>query len=177
MTVRPRDSTRGSASSASVAATAPREVFPDFREWCAISQDTAEALRNTTDPVALAEFDFPELTAQSIRLRGSDRTWVPRARVARAVRAGIFARGRLEGQVFSSKSESPGIPYRNTIYVVLRTGIAQNPFWTSSYRTYISHTKLPSGEFRPEAISHAFATQAEADCFLAGARKQWPMEV
>eukprot|EP00435_Cladocopium_sp_Y103_P068978 s198_g32.t1 len=115
------------------------EVSLDFREWCAISEDTAEAFRNTIDPVALAEFDFPELIAQSTRLRGSDRIWVPRARVARAVRAGIFARGRLEGQAFSSQSESPGIPYRNTIYVVLKTGTAQGRLFPCRRKEAMAH--------------------------------------
>lgn len=176
VTVRHRDQSASASSGAPAASVgaAVRERSADFQEWFEASEDLIEAARAAHLPSELAALDLPGLASQRGRLRGSDSAWVPAARVARAFRAGTFARGRLEGQIFDTTSDSPACPYRNTIYIVLRAGATTDSFWTSSYSAYIQGVKLPNGSFHPESISHAFATQAEAECYLAGARRRWP---
>ena len=110
------------------------------------------------------------------RLRGTHPLWTPPIRVARAFRAGVIARRRLDGEILSHSSQA--IPYRNTYYVVLR-GRGNSPgFWTTNYATYIQQVENPiaRGELHPDTISQGLPTHAECCAYLCGARKEWPRE-
>lgn len=110
------------------------------------------------------------------RLRGTHPVWTPPLRVARAFRAGVIARRRLDGEHLNDSS--PGVPYRNCYYIVLRGIGNTSGFWTTDYRTYIRQVEDPiaRGQLHPDTISQALPTHAEACAYLAGARKGWPRE-
>eukprot|EP00438_Fugacium_kawagutii_P033184 Skav219798 [mRNA] locus=scaffold147:115277:117782:- [translate_table: standard] len=112
----------------------------------------------TTSPLALAALPI-DLDERLLRaLRSSHPEWSARARLARAYRAGLAAAIRLGGEL--SPVTSPAIPFRNSIYIVLRCEDYPNGFWTSSYRTYINAVGEGSG-LQPRSISHALASRAE----------------
>ena len=110
------------------------------------------------------------------RLRGTHPQWTPPIRVARAFRAGVIARRRLDGEYLNHSS--PGIPYRNSYYIVLRGRGNTSGFWTTNYGTYIQSVEDPNsrGALHPDTISHALPTHAECCAYLCGARKGWPRE-
>ncbi len=124
----------------------------------------------------LRELPLPFLGHLVLRLRGTHSLWTPPTRIARAFRAGVIARRRLDGEVLSHSS--PGLPYRNCYYIVLR-GRGNSPgFWTSNYATYIQNVENPvsRGELHPDTVSQALPTHAECCAYLCGARKAWPRE-
>ena len=67
---------------------------------------------------------------------------------------------------------------RNSIYIVLRDREHGAAFWTCSYAVYARAVFEPETgtRFASGTISHAFASQAEAEAYCAGARAQWPQE-
>ncbi len=124
----------------------------------------------------LGELPLPFLAPSVARLRGTHSTWNPRCRIARAFRAGVIARRRLDGQVLDHSS--PSIPYRNTYYVVLR-GIGNSAgWWTGNFGVYIAGVAEQNGRnsLHPDTISHGFPTHAESAAYLCGARRSWPQE-
>lgn len=128
-----------------------------------------------TSPAALASLPVPVLDSLVGQLRGSHELWAPRARLGRAFRAGVAAKFRLEGRD-CSVSASP-IPFKNSVYIVLRCPEYPQGFWTSSYQVYISKVGGRSGTLLSGSISHAFPSRAEATAFLAGASQSWPREL
>lgn len=120
--------------------------------------------------------ELGDLWRLASRLRGTDSLWTPRPRIGRAFKAGAVAALRLEGQV--TDLTVPGIPYKNSIYVILRAPNLPEGGWTPDYRKYVQavQTHVPGSrhDFHQDSVSHAFASQAEAEAFLAGAGKQWP---
>eukprot|EP00438_Fugacium_kawagutii_P034033 Skav222219 [mRNA] locus=scaffold552:275929:282761:+ [translate_table: standard] len=131
-----------------------------------LSPELQALVLETTSPLALAALPI-DLDERLLRaLRSSHPDWSARARLARAYRAGLAAAIRLGGEL--SPVTSPAIPFRNSIYIVLRCEDYPNGFWTSSYRTYINAVGEGSG-LQPRSISHAFASRAELSAFLAGA--------
>lgn len=104
------------------------------------------------------------------RLRGSQGSWTPSARIARAFAAGLAAKKRLEGIVHPHAA--PGTPCRNSIYIALRAPFRPEGFWTPNYPTYIR--LVEPRDFDSGSVSHAFATRAEADAYLLGAARAWP---
>lgn len=135
-----------------------------------------EAAIAAATPTALSALPLDFLGHLVGQLRGADRTWTPRARIARAFRAGVLGRRRLDGHL--QEEVSPSIPFRNSYYVVLRARDGAPGFWTTNYGTYILGVgaNRPSTGFDSCSISHAFATRAEAAAYLAGARSSWPIE-
>eukprot|EP00438_Fugacium_kawagutii_P032233 Skav231693 [mRNA] locus=scaffold597:1127874:1128491:+ [translate_table: standard] len=129
-------------------------------------------------PRELEELSLLFLGFLTGRLRATGSEWTPRARIARAFQCGIAAGRRLSSETCSFAAQA--IPFRNTVYVVLRVPDLE-PFWTSSYGTYISAVgsqSPPSGsEFHPESVSHAFPTKAEAEAYCVGARRPWPRQL
>ena len=125
-------------------------------------------------PSELAALPLAFLQHLVAKLRGQDSTWTPTARIGRAFRAGIIARRRLDGNYLDEAS--PSVPFRNTYYLVLRGRGNSHGFWTSSYNIYCTGVRGSGGPrgFHPDTISHAFATHAEAEAYLAGARRPWP---
>lgn len=124
----------------------------------------------------LAGLRLTFLSHLATKLRGQHSEWTPWARIGRAFRAGIIARRRLDG-VFLEEA-STNIPFRNTYYVVLRGRGNSHGFWTTSYEIYLAGVRDQTGgprSFHPDTISHAFASHAEAEAYLAGARRPWPV--
>ena len=130
--------------------------------------------------VARSPQDFLALDLQVVehllpRLRADCRGgWTPAARLGRAYRAGLIARSNLAGDpVFL---ESPSIPLRNTVYVVLRGRPGQRAGWTTEFAVY---ARAVSGgnqsPFHPDSVSHAFATRTEVEAYLLGAGAGWPL--
>ena len=109
------------------------------------------------------------------KLRGGDSAWTPQARIGRAFKAGVVASLRLEGQY--SDLKVPTVPYRNSVYIILRAAALEQGGWTPNYGTYIRAVgaQTPSRhDFDDYSISHSFATRAEGEAYLAGAGKAWP---
>lgn len=124
-----------------------------------------------------AQLSLPHLSHLSGRLRGGDSQWTAVARLGRAFRAGLLAHQRLSGEVV--EGASVGIPYRNTVYIVLRGHNGSAGFWTRDYNIYAQavFVQVRGQEvFAPESVSHAFASLAEASAFVSGAQVAWPPE-
>ena len=141
-----------------------------------ISVELEEQSLAATSARLLGELPVPFLAPSVARLRGTDTVWNPRCRIARAFRAGVIARRRLDGQVLDHSSQN--IPYRNTYYIVLR-GIGNSAgFWTCNFGVYIAGVAEQNGRnsLHPDTISHGFPTHAESAAYLCGARRSWPRE-
>lgn len=109
------------------------------------------------------------------KLRGNHTEWCPQARIGRAFQAGVVASLRLEGQ--HSDRRSVGIPFRNSIYIILRAPGLEQGGWTPNYGTYIAAVGAATTgprDFDDRSISHSFATRAEGEAYLAGAGRPWP---
>ena len=110
----------------------PLYEFPRSLEAAALRASTASELSGLP-------LDF--LSPLARQLRGSDLTWTPRARIARAFKAGVLGALRLAGE--TSNQSSIRIPYRNTFYtwccVALVLATVVGPTTTAS----------TSGQYRP----------------------------
>ncbi len=141
-----------------------------------ISTQLEEEIIAAREPAALAAIPLPFLTYLEPRLTGRDSNWTARARLARAFRAGVIARRHLNGEF--QEGTSPGIPYRNSVYIALREpGNNVAGFWTTSYSTYVrraGRNHSGNGTFHPDCISHAFPSSTEGEAYLVGARRRWP---
>lgn len=134
-----------------------------------LAAETAAVLQGTLPP---------ELEHLVSRLRGEDRVWGSRARLARAFKAGLQARARLEGVIVGEGV--PAVPFRNSQYVVLRCEQYPFGFWTGSYPIYIREVgrgATGGDQFARNSVSHAFASLTEIEAFLAGARRPWPPQL
>ena len=102
-------------------------------------------------------------------------TWTSRARIARALRAGVGARLSLEG---APPIASPSIPFQNRFYVALACERYPRGFWCASYSRYSREVQGSDGaRFATGSVSHAFATQTELEAYLTGARASWPVRL
>lgn len=141
-----------------------------------ISAELEDSVIAAREPAALAALVLPFLTFLENRLRGAHAVWTPRARLARAFRAGVIARRHLEGEF--QTGTSPAIPFRNSLYIALReAGNDTTGFWTTSYSAYtrrVGRLNPTNGAFHPDSISHAFPSSAEGEAYLVGARRRWP---
>ena len=148
-------------------------VFSD--PYC-ISERLENQAIAASNAAACANLSLRSLSHLTSRLRGSDSEWSPAARTGRAFRAGVIARRQLDGLI--QEGVSPGIPFRNSIYIVLRDREHGAAFWTCSYAVYARAVFEPETgtRFASGTISHAFASQAEAEAYCAGALAQWPQE-
>ena len=129
-------------------------------------------------PTALSQLPLNHLSYLLGKLRGADKLWTPAARIGRAFKAGCVSRIRLGGGLSSISSE--GIPFRNSYYIVLRGADNSPGFWTNSYTTYITRIGVVVGGvhgLHPDSISHAWATHAESEAYLAGAGLPWPRKL
>ena len=101
---------------------------------------------------------------------------VARARLARAVRAGLGARYKLDRRARTT-CKSPHVPGIKRWYVVLRSRDFPEGFITEDYAVYCREVQSTgSGRigFDPQSVSHSFTTLAEVVAFLAGAQRGWP---
>ena len=96
---------RGSGSQS---ASDPEEFLDPFN----ISVELEERCLSAVSARLLGELPLPFLATSVSRLRGTDTVWNPRCRIARAFRAGVIARRRLDGQVLDHSSVV--IPYSTT---------------------------------------------------------------
>lgn len=103
------------------------------------------------------------------------RAWTLEARASRAFRAGVAAHRVLQG-LDRYPVKTPGISAANTIYIVLRWRGVPVDWWCRSYAIYSYHLKSP-GRLQAGSISHAFPTEAEAELYLIGAQRRWPLEL
>ena len=103
--------------------------------------------------------------ARSLRsLSGSS----PTERITSAYLRGREAAAIVRGDRTCYSSES--VPGRRVCYVVLFCGGCSEPFITFSKNVYFAYVKTGAGAtWDPEAVSHGFATQAEAEAYCRGA--------
>ena len=103
--------------------------------------------------------------------------WSGRARIARALRAGISARRVLAGER-DFQHPSPSLGTRNRVYLVLRCRAHPTGFFTESARTFFSLVPHePDGRLETGAVCHGFPSRSEALAFAAGAQASWPREL
>eukprot|EP00438_Fugacium_kawagutii_P030592 Skav225445 [mRNA] locus=scaffold1668:238802:239440:- [translate_table: standard] len=101
---------------------------------------------------------------------------IARARLARALRAGLGAKYKLEGRSRTT-CKSPYVPGKKNWYVVLRSRNYPEGFLTQDYTIYSREVQSAGAGrigFDPSSVSHSFTTLAEVSAFLAGAQKGWP---
>eukprot|EP00439_Symbiodinium_sp_Y106_P006048 s5662_g1.t1 len=89
---------------------------------------------------------------------GTVGSWTPRARIARAYRAGVSAGFRLRGDREYIVS-SPALPLRNRLYVVLRCDARPQGFFTDRFRTFEENVRRD----RCGALSQAEIVRLIAD--------------
>ena len=122
----------------------------------------------------LGALDLPQLESFARSLTASG-DWTPKARVARAYRAGLSARRCLDRSEYCPLATPAIAGLRNCIYIVLTCPRHPDGGWTRSYRTFAAAVKGSSGEiFDKKALCHSFASQAEGDAYLLGASRGWP---
>eukprot|EP00439_Symbiodinium_sp_Y106_P050470 s1087_g6.t1 len=125
-------------------------------------------------PQELESLDLGHLNRLAVGLGSGAGGWTGRARLGRAYRAGVGARLKLAGTC-SYTNASPTIDIKNRIYICLRGPLHPEGFWTTSSTRFFQEVRGANGErFAPITVSHAFASQAEATAYLAGASRSWP---
>ena len=107
------------------------------------------------------------------RLRSAGGGWSPLARLGRALRAGLIARGRLEHRT-ASHPAGADLPLDNRIYVIIRPRPDREPGWTDHYQTYLEEVRGATTRFHGDVISHAFPSRSEAEAYCVGAGVAWP---
>ena len=177
VSVRPRSSTTGEASAepsevvveASSAAGPESSIYDPY----SISIELEDQVLAASTSTELGALNLPFLTHLERQLRGGHPQWTPRSRLARAFRAGVAAYRRLNGIL--AEESSLATPYRNSIYLILRSPSLPSGGWTADYSIFISNCG-GSGQqaFHGITVCHAFATRAEAEAYLVGSRRRWP---
>lgn len=147
-----------------------------FHDPYSLPEDLKDQALRAVTTSALESLPLPFLTYLLPQLRAASTGWSPKARLARAFRAGVIARKRIEGQYLDEVSL--GLPLRNQIYICLRGRFREPPFWTSSYGIYLDKvgSDLRDQTFQCDSVSHAFPSRAEVQAYLVGAQTQWPPE-
>ena len=126
ISVRPARGVDSASSTGGFEIVAPSAASGDLSEHPApsrygvnLSIRGEEQLLNTTAASELGQLLPGPLEPLCAQLRADHSVWTPRARIARAFRAGLFSHRRLRGVV--CEFESPIVPFKNTLYVVLRS--------------------------------------------------------
>ena len=165
--VRPQEAGTSETASGASASSAIESPDPWTFAW------RAQLLAAST-PSALCALDFTPVDHLVGSLRSSTTSWTPRARLTRALRAGVSARQRLDLQV-QAVVESPSVGLGNQYYIVLRAAPPHPSGWTTSYRAYRLRVRGEDlDRFHPDSVSHAFPSRAEVDAYLIGAGTTWP---
>ena len=151
---------------------------PPYLPYIELSPDFVSALLKASRPRVLGELLPPFLQQYLVRpdLQALNPSWPIEARLVRALRAGVSARIVLDGQ-FDKQARSPGLPWDNQIYVVLRCRTQLGGFVTQFLTVYCAVLVGDTGGLEPGSVSHGFPTVSEAEVFLRGARRQWPPEL
>ena len=150
---------------------------PPVVEWAVIEhlEDFVFQLFRTTSAAELDQALPPYLDqfCSHRDLLHTDLVWIPRARLARAYRAGLAAHRVLQG-LFDKQVISPGFNRRITdsVYSQLPGG-----FYARDFQIY--HDKLIQGDSLEEgSVSHGFPTLIEGEVFLRGCQfRRWPPEL
>ena len=172
----------GTQSSTTPASTAPAidlsalEVEPTQPGGFPVPESLERAALAATSPEELQALPLGFLQHLQSRLHGSDSTWTPAARIGRAFRAGLAARRRLAGRYTTERSLTT--PFRNTVYVILRSPDYPEGAWSLDYDKFFAACGgNRHHDFAPETICHSFATRTEAEAYLEGAGKGWPRQL
>ena len=108
-------------------------------------------------PEELDKVDLKHLESQARILGSLGGGWSSRARIARAIRAGVGAREVLAGHRLPPSS--PSVPAKNRFYIALRTSSRPQGFWTESSRVFFREVSEPDGaRFGSEVVSRSFAS-------------------
>ena len=137
-------------------------------EWC-------QSLLEATTPEALEALDLSPVRHLLGRLRARTGTsgWTAAARLARALRAGLIARFKLDHEEGAFQA-SPDIPQANRCYLVLRAAPRKAAGWTEDYTTFLAAVRGPYTTFHPDVVSHGFPSRAEGEAYCLGAGRTWP---
>ena len=131
--------------------------------------DWEQQLLQALTPQALDQADLGPRSVFVRRLHAAGEPWTARARIARAVRAGIAAAIALRGDSEFVVRSLP-LSVSNRIYIALRSGSSPASFYTANYSRYFDRVSDPAtGQFRTGSISHAFASRAEAEAYCSAA--------
>ena len=165
-----RRSSGSSAARASASPSAPEPVSSAEEGFILVpgplppvsgrASDEAFLVANT--PRSLGSLGLGPAQTLVGQLRGADNVWTPAARVARALRAGISARRKLDG-VETHVNSSPALGLQNRIYICLRCPRHPNGFWTHSSQQYFEAVRGGGSDFAERSVSHAFASRAETE--------------
>lgn len=139
---------------------------------------TAEWENSILSCYSSADFEAADLTPVlhlARRLQTVGDGWTGKARVGRALRAGLTARQVLDGHL-GVPLHTPALPnaLAERVYVVLRAAPGSEPGWTNTASLYFAAVLGADSDFHPRSISHSFASRAEAEAYLIGARTVWP---
>eukprot|EP00438_Fugacium_kawagutii_P003918 Skav224639 [mRNA] locus=scaffold1918:36700:37287:+ [translate_table: standard] len=139
------------------------------------SQDQQQLLA-AVGPEALLQIRLPFLQTFERSLRGEHSRWTPAARLARAYRAGVIARLRLSGEYLPETSLE--VPFRNSVYIILRSPAYPEGAWTSQYQAFIAACGgNRTQSFHRDTVCQALPTRAESEAFLLGAHRTWPQQL
>ncbi len=145
----------------------------DFVDRFEISFELEEQVLAAQGAAQFSELPLDFLQTYIGRLRSTNGQWSARARIGRALRAGIAAYRRLQG--ITCSTAAPSIPFRNSTYIILRSPSLPSGGWTADYSKFVQHIgRGRSYEFDTTTVCHGFPTQAEGDVYLIGARRLWP---
>ena len=122
------------------------------------SSPSARAFLAASTPRSLGSLGLGPAQTLVGQLRGADSAWTPAARIARALRAGIGARRKLDGSEHYVNG-SPALGLQNRIYICLRSAKHPQGFWTNSSQQYLEGVRCPSGDRFGTSVSHAFASR------------------
>eukprot|EP00435_Cladocopium_sp_Y103_P041784 s2396_g11.t1 len=146
------------------------EAAPTFEEPAAaidieFSRDFQVEILKARDPETLSQLvpDFLLHLANHPSLDSRDRQWHPRARIGRALRAGISARRVLDDE-FDKQARSPSVPFRS-VYICLRCIRSESGWWTDSYAVYWPCIEIPDPTDR---VSHRPLSFADIQSLATG---------
>lgn len=126
-----------------------------------------------SSPDEVLAVDLEPVDHLGARISSTSAGWSPRARLGRALRAGLIARRLLDGlSVRPANIGGPTLPTR--FYIILRAAPGRLAGWTEDYILYRDQVIHRDGNFHSGTVSQAFASRAEAEAYLLGAREPWP---
>lgn len=134
-----------------------------------------EAVLDATTPAELEALDIQPVEHLERRISEVCGGWSARARLGRALRAGVAARSKLDGEAVVVSS--PQLNLTNHIYIVLRGAPGAGPCFCHTAKIYYQVVRACGSDgFHPKSVSHAFPSRAEAEAYAIGAQERWPLE-
>ena len=173
----PRAAAAGSAAARERVESSPTgssawSVVGGSRQW---SAEWKKALLEASTAAEILAVDLQCVEHLQRHLSAEVGAWTVRARLGRALRAGLAAKNKLEG--VGTFERSPDIGVSNRIYVVLRGAPGVEPCICHSARAYYQAVRLPgASQLHARSVSHACPSRAEAVAYVLGAQALWPPE-